>query len=95
MLEGGAVHSSKVSRTHYSWSWTQGPWYVGMSRLSCLHIWIDTTILVILLEAIYFLIGNYMEVFKSTMIVESLDKQNNYMEQNRAKWDIKRQSPTC
>lgn len=38
------------------------------------------TILVILLEAIDFLIGNHMEVFKSTMNVDCLDKQNTYME---------------
>lgn len=42
----------------------------------------DATLLVILLEAIYFLIGNYIELFKTTMNVESLDKQNNYGEQN-------------
>lgn len=75
MLGAGGVHSSKVSRTHYSWSWTQGFQCAGIGRLSCLHIWIDTTVLVILPNPIYSLIGNYMEVLKSTTNVESLDKE--------------------
>lgn len=65
-------------------AWTLVCWDVKVKLLAYL---VGHDILVILLKAIYFLIENYMEIFKSTTNVDSLENQNNYAEQNGKKKD--------